>query len=387
MAAVVASVNTATLDPASTNISCNAPSGTASGDLLVASLHVLGLQSVPTPSGWVPVKNVQDLNGGGILWTWTRSASGTSADNLSINLTSTIATLGIARITGADPNNPVNASGTAQPAASLTPAAATCTTTVANCLILRLDGEPHGNDTITAPSGTNQDWSFHGTTAVGSSQCLCDETQAAAGLTTARNFNQSASRTPSMITMGIAPALGGSSSVSSPSAFSSALPISFSSRASSQSPSSSPSAAVSSPGVSSSSAPSSLVPASSQAPSSAVAASSPKSSLSSAAPSSAGPSPSSAAPSSAAPASSPSPKPPSSAAPSSPAPVSSPSPKPAPSAVSSSSSPQPIQVKVGAIILDVVSYEQKTYDVGLYELITVDTAEYDQKQIDLRRYP
>lgn len=107
---------------ASTSLTIAVPSGTATGDLLVASVGAANSAALATPSGWTQVPNLRGTVGSGQeLVTWYRFApASVPASYTFASGSGTDALAGsISTFRGADPANPI-AAGAAQTIAALT---------------------------------------------------------------------------------------------------------------------------------------------------------------------------------------------------------------------------------------------------------------------------
>ena len=129
------------------------PSGTAQGDLLIAAVAT-DESSTPFPAnGWTPI----DCTAYGTavtLGAWRKIAGASEPANYTFTWTGGQKAYGwIMRFTGYDAANPINTSATADQTSS-TPTSPAVTTTVNNCLILRLGAFDDSGITVGSPGLT-----------------------------------------------------------------------------------------------------------------------------------------------------------------------------------------------------------------------------------------
>jgi hypothetical protein len=114
------------------------PSGTASGNLLVAGLMLEkgSSETVTPPAGWTLIRRTNNGTNAGMA-TYYRLAGGSEPANYTFNIAlGSKWSIGISRVTGANPNNPIDVSGGLTGASSTSVTAPSVTTSVANTLVL-----------------------------------------------------------------------------------------------------------------------------------------------------------------------------------------------------------------------------------------------------------
>lgn len=124
------------------SISCNVPTGTQSGELLVARYSTSAATGTPSPdqAGWTLVNSV--TLSGATLIAWWRIATGSEPASYSFSTAAGVGNqpptiVAIHRIRGADPTTPINASNTATASTtSTTVNIPSATSTAANTLRL-----------------------------------------------------------------------------------------------------------------------------------------------------------------------------------------------------------------------------------------------------------
>ena len=131
------------------------PSGTVEGDLLVAIMSTDGGgRTLGSPADWTPITVNSPSGFGHTSRSWYKIAGASEAGPYTFTVVTTNEeiVIGILRISGADPSNPIDDSSTANTSSgSFSPIASAATTTVADTLILRYFGAD--DDDITQDSG------------------------------------------------------------------------------------------------------------------------------------------------------------------------------------------------------------------------------------------
>lgn len=196
------------------------PTGTASGDVLLAFVCVPDKGALPVtgPAGWTKlVENISSFSSNEGLSVWYILAGGSEPSSYSWTLNAARRYIvNIFRISGADATTPINVSGGAiNPAGDLVgvsnPAAPSVTTTVADCLLLCAAVSDTGDITYTAPSGMSLAWqqnqSNSGLNRV--SAAVASETISSSGATGTRTFTPSTTSYWAAASIAIAPAAGG----------------------------------------------------------------------------------------------------------------------------------------------------------------------------------
>ncbi|MGB8226767.1 MAG: LamG domain-containing protein [Sedimentisphaerales bacterium] len=132
-----------------TSIAVPIPTGTSSGDLLIAAVAADGNPTISTPAGWTLIN--QGANGSAVtLGAWWKIA-GASESAPNFTWTGGQQAYGwMMRFTGHNSTNPIDACSTAD-STSATPTSPAVTTTVANCLILRLGAFDDSGITVDSP--------------------------------------------------------------------------------------------------------------------------------------------------------------------------------------------------------------------------------------------
>jgi hypothetical protein len=204
-----ASQQTASLGSNGTSLVINVPSGTAAGDLLLATISTDGSTSFSTPTGWTLLN--QDSNGTDItLAVFYRVADGTEPTNYTFNWTGSEQAAGaILRYTGVDTTTPIDVWDAAN-SNDNAPTAPSVNTTVADTMVVRiygaddddLAGSPYppghtGRLNIRSNTGWNN------TCSLG----VADVAQAAAGATGTAAFAMSASEQWRAMTLALRPAV------------------------------------------------------------------------------------------------------------------------------------------------------------------------------------
>jgi hypothetical protein len=177
-----------------TTITVTKPTGTASGDLLVAvvALRLTGASITP-PAGWTLI-----ASGGAssiTLATYWKIAGGSEPSNYTFTTTAGRQAAGIARITGANMTTPVDVHSSASGTAGTSLVAASVTPSSAATLLLECFGHGTGSATVTNPGGATSDWSFvcTGAPTAAPVNALAHETLTSATATGTRAATASAS--------------------------------------------------------------------------------------------------------------------------------------------------------------------------------------------------
>lgn len=208
---VVQSVAVTFTATATTSIAANLPSGVASGDLLVAQLWAGG--TIPTPSGWNLIRTQPESTfGSGETRTYYRIANGSEGPTVTFTWTDVkYGNVGIARITGHDAVTPINADAGTAGGNTDTQTSPAVTTTVPDCLILRmLASDRIGITPTSTPAGHTEIWDQNGAVSFDASATVAATIgQASAGSSGTAQFVMSATRPVPLQTIAIAGAAGG----------------------------------------------------------------------------------------------------------------------------------------------------------------------------------
>lgn len=157
--ASVATANSAGFGSADVVIS--KPSGTVSGDLLVALISIRDYTSITPPAGWTLIGSVvtNPLTTDAAYW---KAAGGSEPSTYTWSITvstSDRACGAILRITEADTTTPINAQASASYTGdSDTDQSPAVTTTAANCLILLTHSNDSDPGVNTVPTGATEQW-------------------------------------------------------------------------------------------------------------------------------------------------------------------------------------------------------------------------------------
>ncbi|MFA5292967.1 MAG: LamG-like jellyroll fold domain-containing protein [Phycisphaerae bacterium] len=132
-------------------LSIGIPAGTSAGDLLIAAVARSGNAAILTPAGWTLIDQGNSSSGQVTLGVW-RKIAGASEPALTFNLSGNQPAYGwMMRFTGHDAANPINGTPVAYNQTSVTPQSPAVTTTVNNCIILRLGAFDSGDITVGDP--------------------------------------------------------------------------------------------------------------------------------------------------------------------------------------------------------------------------------------------
>jgi len=144
-----------------TSLTLTVPAGTASGDLLIATVSVDGSNPITAPAGWATVSNGGDGSGNVEFGVFQRTATGSEPASYTFTWGgSASATGAMLRFTGVHPTTPVGPTAT-NTGNSGTAIAPSVVTTQANTLILRVFGADRAN-IAAAPAGHTQIFSLLG---------------------------------------------------------------------------------------------------------------------------------------------------------------------------------------------------------------------------------
>src|SRR3954451_13802147 len=197
-----------------TSLSLNVPTGTASGDVMVAVVSSVSTTAPATPTGWTKVAAASVSYGSGTLTVFTRVA-GTEPASYSFSLGGTFEASGeVSTYVGVNNTTPVQVSASASGNSKLLSAPSVTTTTSNDFVISALSYNAGSAVTITDPAGTiERGQALSGGTFLGT--VVVDEVQAAAGASGGQSF-QSPSKIPyAAATIALAPASPGPLSLAS----------------------------------------------------------------------------------------------------------------------------------------------------------------------------
>ena len=156
-------------DSADNDIIINRPSGTASGDFLVAAFHVEnGISMTLSASGgatWTELDYVTGTNVQGSIFYKFAGDSEPATYTFSKNQTfGSVLSVGILRISGVDTDSPIDGFDTAT-GSTATPTCPDITTGVDGTLVLRFFGQDDDHNPVSVPAGHTQHW--HENTTLG----------------------------------------------------------------------------------------------------------------------------------------------------------------------------------------------------------------------------
>jgi type II secretory pathway pseudopilin PulG len=136
----------------STSVVVTKPSGTSSGDLLIAAVATDGSTTFPTQSGWTELD--QGSNGTEVtLGAWYKIAGGSEPANYTFNWTGSQQAYGwMMRFSGHDASDPIDYPPSTGSDSDSFPTSPSVTTTVNNCIILRLGAFDDDNIIIDNPT-------------------------------------------------------------------------------------------------------------------------------------------------------------------------------------------------------------------------------------------
>lgn len=158
MAIVLETTATASLGPPGTDITCNKPTGTVAGDVLVASVTGGNLSDIaisPPDGTWVEVG--QDWNSVPATGMWVKVAGSSEPANYTFTYPSSSSArrATIARYSGADNTTPQDCAGTANTGSSTAPRGLSVTTVTDGAMLIMAIGLNTGNQTA-APTGMTE---------------------------------------------------------------------------------------------------------------------------------------------------------------------------------------------------------------------------------------
>jgi len=166
----------------STSLTVNAPSGTQSGDVMVAHIVVqTSGNSIAAPSGWHMIKR-QDTSSNIATATYYKVAGSSEPTSYTWNFgTSGEASGGIASYSGVDTTNPIDANDAQYNNGTTNLDNAGLTTTVNNDMLVYAAGIVNPSTSVTQPTGFTQQWKANSSTAT--SSVLAQEAYPTAGTT------------------------------------------------------------------------------------------------------------------------------------------------------------------------------------------------------------
>jgi len=192
-----------------TAVVINKPTGTASGDVLVAFVGARNSSSVTctAPAGWTSITS-QARGSLGKAFAFYRVADGSEGSTFTFTLSISEAhSGGILALTGVDTANPINVSTTASSGTSSSPhPCPDATTTVDRCLLVRMAMMSRASTGSYTWSGATEQFDVTGTN--GSSRqitSVATETTLAAGAVGVRNATPSSSASYATITVAVTP--------------------------------------------------------------------------------------------------------------------------------------------------------------------------------------
>src|SRR5678810_1476683 len=120
-----------------TGVTCNKPTGTVSGDVMVAHLIDEGNHTITPPSGWTQIDNQLVTSGSSIrAASFYKVAGGSEPSSYTWTITGhTYTEIDIISYSGVDNTTPINAHNIVTAPSSPTTAVPNVTTTVANCML------------------------------------------------------------------------------------------------------------------------------------------------------------------------------------------------------------------------------------------------------------
>jgi PKD repeat protein len=183
------STSTVVNTTAGTTVTVAAPSGTASGDVLVSCLALNGSTVKTAPAGWSAIVGVTSVSNPRV-YGYYKVAGASEPTSYSWTLASSVANgAGIARYSGA--SGPDGAAAQASGASGTTGTVPGVTTTTAGAMVVGCMGvnSSSATSTITPPSGMTQAWDLGG-----KRHEYADGLQSAAGATGNRSWTFNASR-------------------------------------------------------------------------------------------------------------------------------------------------------------------------------------------------
>ena len=162
----------------STTVVINKPAGTAAGNVLIASIALNGTTITTAPSGWVQIAAIITINPR--LYAYYRVAGAGEPATYTWTLSAAVANSGgIARYSGVNNANPLDATTTTATATVVTSLAVPAVTTVSpGAMLVGAAAINSSNETIliTSPAGMTERWDLGG-----KRQDYADALQPAAG--------------------------------------------------------------------------------------------------------------------------------------------------------------------------------------------------------------
>jgi hypothetical protein len=161
------------------------PPGTAAGDVLLATVGVMGTEEVSAPSGWTVARNSVASDPGGVRQVSFYRVAGSSEPASYSFGSSAVKMGGVTAYTGVDTSAPIAASGDASGSTG-SATAPSVTTTRAGAAVVVASTHREGDDgtKLSAPTGTTQRWVFGGSGA----NLAADFSQPTAGTTSAKTI-------------------------------------------------------------------------------------------------------------------------------------------------------------------------------------------------------
>ncbi len=193
-----------------TSITTSMPA-TNTGDLLIAAVTTDGSTTISTPSGWTPINQGSDDGGQVTLGAWYKVAVASEPAPI-FNWTGVRQAYGwIMRFSGQAASNPINTSNSGQSFGTATPSSPPVTTTVKNCLILRLGAFDDNSITINNPTLLSGHTTITADASGGVAGGIVSGgagyiKQAAIGSSGNSNFSLLSAKAARMLTIAIAPA-------------------------------------------------------------------------------------------------------------------------------------------------------------------------------------
>ena len=184
---------------------------TNTGDLLIAAVTTDGSTTISTPSGWTPINQGSDDGGQVTLGAWYKVAVASEPAPI-FNWTGVRQAYGwIMRFSGQAASNPINTSNSGQSFGTATPSSPPVTTTVKNCLILRLGAFDDNSITINNPTLLSGHTTITADASGGVAGGIVSGgagyiKQAAIGSSGNSNFSLLSAKAARMLTIAIAPA-------------------------------------------------------------------------------------------------------------------------------------------------------------------------------------
>lgn len=194
---------------ASSPIAHTIPAGWSAGDLVIALLYTSSRTVTGVPSGWAAADDSTTLAFNKIYAYWKVLVSGDlgASQSWTLSANPSASRIVFIRITGAHATTPINSSdGTADGSSGTTHVSPEVTSSVNDCLILRM--MVNGGQATTASSGDTGSKEYEVTSTPGMS--VWESSKATAGGTGTATYTTTANRQFAYITLAIAPAAGAS---------------------------------------------------------------------------------------------------------------------------------------------------------------------------------